>query len=165
MKTLYLVRHAKSDWSHAATSDFERPLNKRGLKAAPLMGRRLRNQGCAPDLLLSSPARRARQTANLVATEIGYSLEEIEFVAAIYAAELATLIALIQNLPERATRVMLIGHNPGFSQLGQWLCPTAPAWLPTCGLLELRLDTAHWSEMNEGCARLLKVNGVQAKAI
>lgn len=155
MKTLYLVRHAKSDWKSAANSDFERPLNKRGLKAAPLMGARLKKQGCVPALLLSSPARRAQQTAKLLATALDYPQEDIEFVPAIYAAELALLIALIQKLPEPATTALLVGHNPGFSNLGQWLSLAAPDWLPTCGLLELRLDINRWFEIHEGCANLL----------
>jgi len=155
LKTLYLVRHAKSDWKSAANSDFERPLNKRGLKAAPLMGARLQQQACAPDLFLSSPARRAQQTAKLLATALDYPQENIEFVPAIYAAELALLIALIQKLPEPATTALLVGHNPGFSNLGKWLSPAAPDWLPTCGLLDLRLDIARWSEVYEGCAELL----------
>ncbi len=156
MKTLYLIRHAKSDWSSAATTDFERPLNKRGLKAAPLMGARLKSQACAPDLLLSSPARRAHQTAKLVATEIGYPLEEIEYIAAIYAADLATLIALIRQLPQNATRVMLIGHNPEVSALGKWFCSAAPDWLPTCGLLELKLKNVRWEGIQQGCGQLLR---------
>ena len=154
MKQLTLIRHAKSDWHSPSKTDFERPLNKRGEKAAPLMGRRLAARDCTPDCLLSSPADRARQTAEIIAREIAYPQQRIEYAEAIYDAELETLIRVVQNLSDRNTHVILVGHNPGFSELGQWLAPEAPASLPTCGLLELDLPISSWSEAIEGCAVL-----------
>ena len=156
MKRLTLIRHAKSDWSVAAQSDFERPLNRRGEKAAPLMGNRLAERGFTPDLMISSPAKRARQTVELIAAELGYPLGKIEFGEGIYDAGLKTLVNLLQNLDNRYGNVLLIGHNPGFSELGQWLSEQSPDWLPTCGLLELELAVDQWSAVSPGCATLLR---------
>ncbi len=164
MKRLTLIRHAKSDWNSAAATDFERPLNGRGKKAAPLMGERLAKRGAAPDLLLSSPAKRARQTAKRIAKELDYPAEEIEYAEEIYEASLGTLVDLLQQLDEQHREVMLIGHNPGFSDLGQWLNPAAPDWLPTCGLLELELPVERWQDASEACATL-KLYDYPKKAI
>lgn len=155
MKKLTLIRHAKSDWHSSANSDFERPLNGRGKKAAPLIGQRLAERGCAPGLLISSPAKRARQTAKEIAAQIDYQQTAIEYKEEIYEASLNTLINLIGQLDDSNAEVILIGHNPGFSDLGQWLSPETPDWLPTCGLLELELPIDHWSQVEENCATLL----------
>jgi len=156
MRRLTLIRHGKSDWNSSADSDFDRPLNGRGRKSAPLMGKRLANNGAAPDRLICSPAKRARQTAEKIAGEIDFPQAEIEYSAAIYEADLQTLINLVQNLDDRAADVILIGHNPGFSELGQWLSSEAPEWLPTCGLLELELPVESWAETEAGCANVLR---------
>ncbi len=154
MKTLILLRHAKSDWHSAAQSDFDRPLNPRGEKAAPLMGQRLAERGCSPARLICSPARRARQTAQKIAREIDYPERQIDYVEEIYEASRRTLINLLHNLDDRDSEVLLIGHNPGFSELAAWLSPAAPDWLPTCGLLELELPINAWAQATEGCAEL-----------
>jgi len=156
MKRLTLIRHAKSDWSSAAVSDFDRPLNGRGKKAAPLMGQRLAAAGAAPDRIISSPAKRARQTAEKIAREIGYPPKKIEYNPAIYEADLETLIDQVHRLDNSHQQVILIGHNPGVSERGQWFTNAAPDWLPTCGLLELELAVKDWSEAVSGCANLLR---------
>ncbi len=155
MKRLTLIRHGKSDWHSETERDFERPLNRRGEKAAPLMGQRLTARGCCPDKIISSSAKRALQTAKRIAKEIDYPESQIEYCAEIYEAYLKTLIDLLHNLSEQDTVVILIGHNPGFSELGQWLSPETPECLPTCGLLELELDIDTWAEAHEACATLL----------
>ena len=156
MKKLILIRHAKSDWHSDARSDFERPLNDRGKQAAPLIGSRLAKRNCRPDVLISSPAKRASSTAKRIAREIDYPAETIVYDNEIYEACLNTLLRLVNNLDDRYTRVMLIGHNPGFSELGEWFTSAAPDWLPTCGLLELELPVDSWAEIFEGCATLAR---------
>ncbi len=155
MKKLTLIRHAKSDWHSEAATDFDRPLNNRGQKAAPLMGQRLADRGCTPDLIISSPAKRARQTAEKIAEQIDYPETDIEYREAIYEASLRTLVQLVLNLDEKLDDVILVGHNPGFSELGQWLNLEANDWLPTCGLLELELAVDDWTQISEECADLL----------
>ena len=155
MKKLTLIRHAKSDWHSPVNSDFDRPLNGRGQKAAPLIGQRMAERGCVPDLLISSPAKRARQTAKKISEQIDYPETEIIFREEIYEAGLNTLIDLINQLDDSNAEVILIGHNPGFSDLGQWLSTEAPDWLPTCGLLELEVPISDWAKITEDCATLL----------
>lgn len=153
MKKLTLIRHAKSDWSSGAASDFERPLNRRGNKAAPLMAGRILERGSVPDLLVSSPAQRAVETVELLAQGLELVQEQIVLRHDIYEASLATLIEIVRHLPEPG-RVALIGHNPGLSELGLWLYTKAPEWLPTCAVLELELAIDDWSAVSPGCATL-----------
>jgi len=154
MKYLTLIRHAKSDWSKGSLPDFDRPLNSRGKKAAPLMGRRLAERGTIPELLISSPAKRARKTASLIARELGIPKHEIVYQPEIYAAEEETLVKLIGNLEEDYEHVALVGHNPGISTLAEWLCPDSPGWMPTCAVLTLDLDCGSWTEVSRDCGRI-----------
>jgi len=154
MKKLTLVRHAKSDWHSGAATDFDRPLNERGKKAAPLIGKRLAGRGCAPELMISSPAKRARQTAKRIAKQIGY-IAAISYHEELYDASLETLIEFVRNLPDRHEEIVLFGHNPGLSELGAWFTDEAPDWLPTCGVLELELAIDDWADVDQSCAHLL----------
>lgn len=154
MKRLTLIRHAKSDWTDVTLSDFDRPLNGRGKKAAPKMGKRMAKRGDIPDLLLSSPAKRAAKTARLIAQELEISKDEIVYQSEIFAAKMKTLITLICELPEHK-HIALIGHNPGLSELAEWLCPDAPGWLPTCAILTIDLDSGSWKKIKKGCGHIL----------
>ena len=111
MKTILILRHAKSDWSDPELVDFERPLAKRGLTDAPQMGEILALFEVRPDKILSSPARRARQTAELVAQSCGYH-KSIQWEDSFYGGSSAHLIAALQNLSDKVERPLLIGHNP-----------------------------------------------------
>ena len=154
MKHLTLIRHAKSDWSDAALNDFDRPLNKRGKKAAPLMGSRIAAAKEVPQLLVSSPAKRARKTAQLIARELAIDQEGIRYHEEIFAAKDTQLVKLIRGF-SADLHIALIGHNPGLTDLGQWLCAEAPDWLPTCAVLTLKLDIHKWSELDRGCAEII----------
>lgn len=156
MKKLILIRHAKSDWYSTSATDFDRPLNNRGKKAALLMGQRLAIRGCCPDGCISSPAKRARQTAKKIAGQLDFLETEIEYNQAIYEARQQTLIDIVRQLDNRHDEVILIGHNPGFSSLGQWFSPDSPDWLPTCGLLEMELAIDSWAQIEEDCATALR---------
>lgn len=156
MKKLTLIRHAKSDWSSGATNDFERPLNRRGNQAAPLMAGRILERDSRPDLLVSSPAQRAVETATLLAQGLELEQEQIKIIfhRDIYEASLATLIEVVRHFPD-PEHIALIGHNPGLSELGLWLCPQAPEWLPTCAVLELELAVDDWAAVAPDCATLV----------
>src|ERR1700682_1700292 len=112
MKTLLLLRHAKSSWKDDAVKDFDRPLNQRGLKAAPSVGRRMRKRKLEPDLVLSSPAERARQTTELV-LESGGLETELRYDERIYEATGARLFEIVAQIEDDANIAMLVGHNPG----------------------------------------------------
>jgi phosphohistidine phosphatase len=144
MKTLLLLRHAKSSWKEASLSDFERPLNGRGLKAASLMGRFLRRQKLQADTIVSSPAKRARQTAQLVieAMKLNAALRLDE---RIYEATVHDLLEVISQMEESANVVLLVGHNPGLEELLEFLTDEARQ-MPTAALALINLDIDKWSE-------------------
>jgi len=149
MKNLVLVRHAKSSWDDPALLDRERPLSKRGKRDAPVMGRLLKARGLAPDLILSSPAKRARKTAVKIAREIDYPKARIEIREDIYLRGVDELVDLIAALDDRWTRVMLVGHNPELTELANRLAQADILDLPTAGVVSIVFDTDTW----RGCAR------------
>ena len=149
MKTLYLLRHAKSsrdDTSRDDTSwaDRDRPLDARGERDAAKLGQRWSKRHGKPDLILSSPAVRALATANIVAEALGYKARNIEFDARLYAATAATLTSVIEALDGKLDRVMLVGHNPGFAELVHHF-DSAITHMPTCSLAEFTFDARTWS--------------------
>ncbi len=158
MKKLLLLRHAKSDWHTGAETDLDRPLNKRGRKSAPIMGQRLAERGCAPDLIISSPAQRARETAEIIASQLRQAEVDIAYNPLIYGADLETLIQLVYELDDELENIILVGHNPGLSELGQWLSDDAPEWIPTCGMLALEMAIDCWRNASKGCAYLAGYN-------
>lgn len=152
MKTLFLLRHAKSSWKDAMLADFERPLNGRGLKAAPLIGRYLRRKKIRPDLILSSPAERARQTTALV-MEAAKLSAELRYDERIYEASAGRLLEIISQIEESASTVLLVGHNPGMEELLAHLTGESQT-MPTAALAEISLDIDKWSKARERSGRL-----------
>ncbi|MDQ6959971.1 MAG: histidine phosphatase family protein [Mariprofundaceae bacterium] len=158
MKKLCLVRHAKSSWKHLDLDDFDRPLNRRGMQDAPSMGKCLARRGVRPDALVSSPAKRAMQTAVALADGMGIPSNEIREDRRIYAASTSTLIAIIQGWDDTWERVMMVGHNPGIAEAAAVLTGEWVGHVPTCTVMELGLDVASWRDVAPGCGKLrLKV--------
>ncbi len=153
MKTLLLMRHAKSSWKDATFSDRQRPLNKRGQRDAPEMGRCLRDKGIVFDRILSSPARRALNTAQLVAQAVGHLPEQIEQHEALYFTSTSTMLALIQQLDEQYSTVMLVSHNPDISGLLQRLCRSETDDMPTAAVATLQFDR-QWLDIHDGSGHL-----------
>ncbi len=149
MKKLYLMRHAKSDWSGYYVSDFERTLNKRGKHDAPMMGEILKEK-IAPDLIVSSPAVRAKLTAEAVAEKLGYDPAKIRFEEDIYEASATELLRIVHELPDDAQEVLLIGHNPGLTDLINRFGNVRLDNLPTASLVGFAFDVAHWREIEPG---------------
>jgi len=147
VKELFILRHAKSSWDNPALADFDRPLNSRGKEDAPLMGKHLSKLGIKPDLILSSPAKRAKKTAKIVAEQLGIKPEEIEFRETIYEASAQSLLYLVCQLPDSAKRVMLVGHNPGFTELANILGDIVIENIPTAGIVGIAFDTSKWEEV------------------
>ena len=146
MKKLYLMRHAKSDWNGYYVSDFERGLNKRGLHDAPMMGGILKEK-ITPDLIVASPATRAKMTAEAVAEKLGYPSLEIVFEKAIYEASVSDLIEVVRNLPDDADEVLLVGHNPALTELINRLGDVRLDNLPTASLVGFSFETERWREI------------------
>ncbi|MEJ2698110.1 MAG: histidine phosphatase family protein [Desulfuromonadales bacterium] len=155
MKRLTLVRHAKSSWKDPGRADFDRPLSKRGKQDAPRIGERLAARGQRPDLILSSPARRARKTAKEIARKIGLPGERLVLEEKIYEAEPEALLEVVQSLDDRWENVMLVGHNPGLTDLGNLLADCGIANIPTCGVLCLDFDADDWHDVGHGAGTLV----------
>jgi phosphohistidine phosphatase len=146
MKTLFLVRHAKSSRDDPSLPDRDRPLDDRGKRDAPKMGKRLAKRDVKPDLLVSSPALRALTTAHLIAEEIGYKRKDIVVDDRLYASSPDDLLAVIGALDNKLDRVMLFGHNPEFSDLAHRLSSEIVD-MPTSAVAEYDFDTTAWSDV------------------
>jgi len=150
MKTIYLIRHAKSSWSDFDSLDFDRKLNRRGKHDAPLMGNMLKELDFTPDLILASPSKRTTLTGKLICKNINYSFDQIQFERNIYDASLADLIQLINNIPSQHETVALIGHNPGITFLSNYLTDDFISNIPTCGIVKIELEIEDWNEVIKG---------------
>lgn len=148
MKTLLLLRHAKSSWKDAELDDHDRPLNKRGKQDAPRMGRLLRDEDLLPDVILCSTAKRARKTIERVIEASGFS-GPCELDAALYGATPADYLrVLAARADDQHERVMLVGHNPGMEELLEGLIGSYES-LPTAALAQVELDVPSWRELGE----------------
>jgi len=146
MKTLFLVRHAKSSWDDTALPDKDRPLNDRGKRDAPKMGERLAKRDVKPDLILSSPARRALTTAEIIAKKLDYKRKDIVADDRLYAGEADDLLEVIGELDDKLERVMLFGHNPELTELAHRLSSEI-THMPTCAVVEFTFDAKSWSNI------------------
>lgn len=153
MKTLVLVRHAKSSWKDPGLADRDRPLNPRGRRDAPKMGRRLAARGASPDLILTSPAVRAVTTARIIAEIVGYPEREIVEDERLYAADSGEILEVIRGVEDRFERVFLCGHNPGLTDLVNELSDEPIANVPTCGVVELQVVRGSWREARRDTVR------------
>lgn len=154
-RRLYLIRHAKSSWKDTKLSDFDRPLNKRGKHDAPFMGTRLRKYHVVPDLIITSPAKRAIKTAKLLAEEIHYPKKEIAEKKHIYAADVQDLLEIIKKLDNQKKQVFLIGHNPGLTLLAEKLSGLPVQNIPTCGIFCVEFQEENWADINDGMGALI----------
>ena len=144
MKTVLFMRHAKSDWNAQYRTDFERPLNARGQRDGPMMAAFLARQGLLPQRIVSSPATRARLTAEFVARERDFD-GELEFDQRIYLASPRMLLTVIRDQPEAVDVVMLVGHNPGMEDIIELLCGGSVR-MPTAAVASLRLFADRWRD-------------------
>lgn len=155
MKTLYIMRHAKSSWKFEELSDHDRPLNKRGRNDAPLMGQELDANNVKLQLILSSPAVRALTTATLVARELNYDADDIAVDDRIYGASAEELLEIAQEAPAEVDTMMMVGHNESISEFANMLSPKHIASMPTAGVVALRFDCESWHDIKRDNAELL----------
>lgn len=149
MKTIFIIRHAKSDQCFLG-NDFERPLNERGRSDAPVMAKRLLNKNYKIDALVSSPAIRAKQTAEFFAEGLGSQKREITFISALYHAPAEVFFETIGGLPDSLQTVALFSHNPGITHFVNSLNSGARIDnMPTCGIFAVSADTDGWSGFNK----------------
>ena len=155
MKTLILIRHAKSSWDVAGQSDSERPLNERGKNDAPEMAKRLKERGIKVDLFVSSPAKRARQTAKLFAEEYGVKKDEILLIENLYMATQPGFIDSVSQLDDKFDVAALFSHNPGITEFASSLTNVRVDDMPTCAMFALQIETDKWKDFQEAEMKFL----------
>lgn len=155
MKRLFLVRHAKSSWSQPGQDDFDRPLNKRGQKDGPEMARRLGAAAVRPDLIVASPARRAKKTARCMADGTGYDPAKIRYVDDLYLGSLSVHLQLLAALFDEADTLLLVGHNETLTRLAEYLSGKDLGNIPTCGIVGLEYADDFGFTTIAGMGRLL----------
>jgi len=152
MRTLYLLRHAKSSWKDASLADFERPLKGRGRDAAEQMGRFLASKKVSLSMVISSPAVRTRETIAIVLRNASLGVEPL-FDQRIYEASLATLAQVASEIPDDKKAAMLVGHNPGMEELLAFLTRESRR-MPTCALARISIEGASWKALDRGVGKL-----------
>jgi phosphohistidine phosphatase len=159
-RTLVLIRHAKSDWNIAGQPDFDRTLNERGKSDAPIMGKRLLEKNLKPDLIISSSAKRAAKTANLLAKELHYDKNNIQYLDKLYHASPARFEEVITEvLDDSVQTLFMVAHNPGISEYAYSLLNHLPIPdLPTCGMVGITFEADCWSNFAAAKHQLLFVD-------
>ena len=153
MRRLTILRHAKSSWSNPGLDDHDRPLAKRGIRDAPRMGERLRARGADPQVIVSSSAKRALRTAEIVADALGGIGDRITIEPELYLASPGKLVEVVARQDPGVLALMIVGHNPGLTQLVNGLLPSLMlANLPTCGVVTVDLDLEGWNLLD--CASI-----------
>lgn len=155
MKYLYLIRHAKSSWADAALSDFERPLNKRGKRDAPFMGKRIASYDKQPDLIVSSPAKRALKTARLIGAECGFRKNQIIIKKSLYSFSFEPIVEVVRRTEDSINTLALVGHNHGLTECAELLSSTILENVPTCGIVLIRFPLKSWNLVEAGKGTML----------
>lgn len=152
MKTLFIMRHAKSSWDHPSLADFDRPLNDRGLRTAPFMGELMANRNIRPDLIISSPAKRATQTAMLIKESAGIN-SPLNYDERIYEASPLNLRTVLSEISDNIASALLVGHNPGMEGIIRYLTGEIQP-MPTAALASITLNVDRWAMINDRCGKL-----------
>lgn len=154
-KTLILVRHAKSSWDEPGLCDRDRPLNDRGKKDVPRMGRFLSDKGVRPGLIVSSPARRARKTAEGIAKELGFKKSEVRIDDRVYTFDEEALLRVVWGFDDGLWEVMVVGHNPAVTALLNRLTRAGIDNVPTCGVAVIEIRSESWAGADDGTGKLV----------
>ena len=155
MKNLYLTRHAKSSWGNPGLADIDRPLNGRGKKAAPLMGKLIVDRGENPELLISSPANRAFSTAKIFASAMGLHENDVLIKDTIYGAGVHQLLNLVQDVDDLYNSIMLFGHNPTFTSFCNMLSGENILNIVTCGVVRIDFEFSSWKNIDFNSGRMI----------
>jgi phosphohistidine phosphatase len=155
LKNLFLTRHAKSSWGNPGLADIDRPLNERGKKAAPFMGKLIVDKGEKPDLLISSPANRALSTAKAFGGAMGLVENDIIIDRTIYGAGAQQLLELVQDQDDLYKSIMLFGHNPTFTSFVNLLTGSNIMNVVTCGVIRIDFEFSSWTNIDFGSGRLV----------
>jgi len=166
MKTLYIIRHAKSSWDDTAVADYDRGLNDRGKQDAPRMGKRLKEKEIRPDLLLSSPAKRALSTAKRIAEVLNYPKKNIKTDHQLYHASEDKMLAVINDINDKHDTVFLFGHNPGLTDFVNTIMETEVNIenVPTCGVIAVKFRVNSWKDVSWATGKLIFFDYPKAKS-
>jgi phosphohistidine phosphatase len=154
MKIIYIVRHAKAEDNSASGTDFDRTLSEKGIRTAEKMGKRLTRMNVMPGSIITSPAQRALQTAQIIAKRINYRGEIIQN-KTIYNSTTSSLIDLIKKTSADIQSLMLVGHNPSLTELVNYLCPSEIENLPKAGIAAVKISEDDWEKIMQRCGKLL----------
>ena len=163
---LLLLRHAKSAWDTGAATDFDRPYPRRGERDAPVMGKWLKKQGLVPDMVISSPALRARQTTDAVCQQMGIKPKQVDWDSQVYASTVSELLDVLKGYKKKPKTLMLVGHNPGLEDLLVYLAgdgiqiPPDGKLLPTAAVAYLEMPD-NWKDLAEGAGRPVSITRVK----
>lgn len=155
MKALYLIRHAKSSWEDDRLTDFERPLNERGKKDAPRMAKRMKEREIHPDLMITSPAKRANRTCREFAKILNFPKSSIQEEEKLYHANPETILNLVRNLKDKHDVVLLFGHNPGLTEFAEWITGETLLNIPTCGMVGIKLKIKNWKDVDPKNSKMM----------
>ncbi len=154
MKRIYLIRHAKSSWKDTDTDDFDRDLNKRGKKDAPMMGKRLKKLGIKPDFVLCSPAKRAKKTAQKICKELDFGCKDIAYDGSLYESSVQDYMDAIKKIDENKKEVFVVGHNMTLTYLAESLSGVIIGNMPTCSVVCVEFD-GYFAELEEKSANMV----------
>ncbi len=155
MKKLFVVRHAKSSWDNLELDDFDRPLNNRGKRNAPEIGRRLFLRGVMPDVMITSPAKRAASTANRIAKALKFPKNKIHTEKKFYHGSINDFVSVLQKQEHQLNTIMVFGHNPGLTDLVNYLSGSDIYNIPTCGVAEIDFNIDKWEEIGQQNGKLV----------
>lgn len=157
MKTLYVIRHAKSSWDVKTLDDIERPLNERGKRDAPRMAKRLKEKDIHPNLLITSPARRCTSTAKKIAKVLKYPKDAIKVVDKLYHADEDVILEVLNKLKDKHNVVLIFGHNPGLTDFVNSIMSEELDIdnVPTCGVVAFQFQAEHWEQVTWGTGKML----------
>ncbi len=155
MKTVLLIRHAKSSWDDFTIDDFDRPLNDRGKRDAPEMAKRLLKRKQEIDAFISSPAKRAKKTALLFAEEFKFDKDKVKFHDYLYHPSSENLLRAIESAPDKADNIAIFSHNPGITAFANELTDIRVDDMPTCAIFAVAADTKHWKDFQNAARKFL----------
>jgi phosphohistidine phosphatase len=155
VKTLYIVRHAKSSWENPLLADFDRPLNERGKRDAPRMAKRLKEKRITPDLMLSSPAKRALSTCKQMAEVLGYNKDKIKTNPDLYHSDEDEILRVIRTIKDHHQTAFIFGHNPGLTEFVNAISEANIDNVPTCGIVACTFETDSWGKIDWGSGTVL----------
>ncbi len=149
MKKIYLIRHAKASWDHPEQTDFERPLTSQGEIDAHAMATQLKEQQLSADLIISSEAVRALETAKILAEGLHYPVDKIKLDPTIYSGGVEDLVSLIKAIDAKVNTIFFVGHNPSLTLLAHFLCEGTRVSITTCGVFGMEFEMKKWEDIVE----------------